>query len=146
LPLCTAGVTAVATVVNLVAAPIAAQTAGYTPSAWGTNLVPILAAASLNLFGSLLVWGTFGLALATLTRSAGIAIGVGVGYVLLLESVIKAAVTSIGDWLPGTTIAALANGGTPALAYRDAVALGVTYLAVALIAATIVFTRRDITD
>ncbi|MGB8385100.1 MAG: hypothetical protein WCG47_28320 [Dermatophilaceae bacterium] len=141
----TAAATAVALAANLIAAPVAAQAADYSPTAWGTNLVPTLAAAAFNLFCALLVWGTIGLALASLTRSAGIAIGVGIGYVLLLESIIKAA-ASVGDWLPGTTITALANGGTPHLAYPGALALGLTYLGIALIAATVVFTRRDITD
>src|SRR5664279_3484647 len=146
LAIATALTTGVALVVSLMVAPIAARAAGFTPTAWGTNLGPDLASATVNLFCALLVWGTIGLALATLTRSSGIAIGVGIGYVLLLETVIKAAVSSAGRWLPGTTIAALANGGTPELAYGRALALGLVYVVVALGAALVVFTRRDVTD
>jgi hypothetical protein len=100
----------------------------------------------VNLFCSLLVWGTIGLALATLTRSSGFAIGVGIGYVLLLETVIKASSSGVGRWLPGTTIAALATGGTSDLPYGRALALGLVYVVVALTAALVVFTRRDVTD
>ena len=142
----TALTTGVALVVNLMVAPIAARAAGFTPTEWGTNLAPVLASATVNLFCALLVWGTIGLALATLTRSSGIAIGVGIGYVLLLETVIKAAASSVGRWLPGSTIAALANGGTPDLSYGSALALGLGYVVVALGAALVVFTRRDVTD
>jgi ABC-type transport system involved in multi-copper enzyme maturation permease subunit len=146
LALATALTTGVALVVSLMVAPMAARSAGFTPTAWGTNLGPDLASATVNLFCALLVWGTIGLALATMTRSSGIAIGVGIGYVLLLETVIKVAVSSVGRWLPGTTIAALANGGTPDLTYGRAVALGLVYVVVALGAALVVYTRRDVTD
>ena len=135
----------VALIITLVTAPLAARAGGYHPTAWRTQLPSVVLSATVNLYGALLVWGTIGLALATLAGSSGIAIGVGVGYVLLLESVLKAAV-SIGDWLPGTTIAALAHGGTPHLSYRAALALGALYIAAALLASVLVFGRRDITD
>ncbi len=142
----TALIAVVALVVNLMVAPIAAQAAGFTPTAWGTDPGPVVASATVNLFCALLVWGTIGLALATLTRSSGIAIGVGIGYVLLLETVIRAASSSVGRWLPGSTIAALANGGTPDLSYGRALALGLGYVVLTLVAALVVFTRRDVTD
>ena len=146
LALYTAAATLVALVITLITAPIAAQAGGYHPTAWGTQLLPTAASATINLFGALLVWGTLGLALATFTRSAGIAIGVGVGYVLLLESVLKAAVSSIGNWLPGTTIADIASGGTSVVSYGGAIALGALYVVAAFLASTLVFQRRDITD
>lgn len=146
LAIVTALTTGVALVVNLMVAPIAARAAGFTPTAWGTNLGLVLASATVNLFYALLIWGTIGLALATLTRSSGVASGGGIGYVLLLETVIKAAVSSVGRWLPGTTIAALANGGTPDLSYGRALVLGLGYVVVGFGAALVVFTRRDVTD
>lgn len=92
------------------------------------------------------MWGTIGLALAVLARSAGIAIGVGVGWVLLLEGVIAAAVDDVSDWLPGATIGALATGGSSTIAYGTALALGAGYTAVALVATLVTTSRRDITD
>lgn len=146
LALSTALVTTGALVVNLVVAPVAAAAAGFEPSAWGTGLVQVAAGAALELFLALLVWGTIGMALAVLTRSSGIAIGIGVGYVLLLESVVKAALTGIGDWLPGTTISALASGGTADVSFGQALGLGSLYVVVALAVALAVLARRDITD
>jgi ABC-2 type transport system permease protein len=146
LALATALVTAVAFVVNLVVAPVAAGAAGFEPRAWGTDLPAVASGAALHLYLALLIWGTIGLALAGLTRSSGVAIGVGVGYVLLLESVVKAAVTGIGDWLPGTVITAVADGGTPDVPFGQALGLGSLYVVLALAAALVVFTRRDITD
>jgi ABC-type transport system involved in multi-copper enzyme maturation permease subunit len=142
----TAGSTLVALLVNLVVAPVAASAGGFEPTAWGEDLVPTLLSATVNLYLSLLVWGTIGLALAVVTRSAGIAIGIGVGYVLLLEAVITAAASSLTEWLPGTTISALAHGGTAALGYQGALGLGLAYVAVAAVATLTVHRRRDITD
>ena len=142
----TAGATMIALLVNLLVAPVAASAGGFEPTAWGEDLLPVLVSAAVSLYLSLLVWGTIGLALAVVTRSAGVAIGVGVGYVLLLEAVITAALSSVAEWLPGTTISALANGGTADLGYRGALGLGLAYIAVAALVSFAVFRRRDITD
>ncbi len=142
----TAAATLVALVVNLAVAPGAASSAALEPTEWGTDIAAVALGAALDLYLALLVWGTIGLALAVLTRSAGIAIGVGVGWVLLLECVIAAAVEEVSDWLPGATIGALATGGSSSIAYGTALALGAAYIAVAMVATLITSTRRDITD
>lgn len=102
--------------------------------------------AWLDLLGALLVWGVLGLALATVTRSAAVAISVGVGYVLLLEPVIESVAGAVADRLPGSTLAALAGGGSDALSYPAALGLGVAYTLVAVGVALAVFLRRDVTD
>jgi ABC-2 type transport system permease protein len=142
----TAAATGVALVVNLAVAPAAASSADLEPTTWGTDIAATALGAALDLYLALLVWGTIGLALAELTRSAGIAIGVGVGWVLLLEGVIAAAVDGVRDWLPGATIGALATGGSSAIAYGTALALGATYAGVALLVTLVTTTKRDITD
>ncbi len=146
LALVTAAVTLAAAVTNLVVAPVAARSGGYSPDAWGTDAVSTVLGASLDLYLSLLVWGSIGLALATLTRSAGVAIGVGVGYVMLVEAVISAIAGDVGDWLPGSILTALAQGGTSAVSFAAAGATGALYVAVALVASVLVFGRRDVTD
>ena len=142
----TAAATMVALVVNLAVAPVAASSAGLEPTDWGTDIAAVALGAALDLYLALLVWGTIGLALAVLTRSAGIAIGVGVGWVLLLEGVIAAAVDEVSDWLPGATIAALATGGSTSIAYGTALALGAAYAGVGMLATLVTSTKRDITD
>lgn len=146
LALMTAGTVVVALVVNVAVAPMAATSAGLEPTAWGTDIVTVALQAALDLYLALLVWGTLGLALAVLTRSAGIAIGVGVGWVLLLESVIAAALDDVADWMPGATIGALAAGGTDAIPQGTALALGAAYVGVAALATVVTYVRRDITD
>lgn len=142
----TAASTLVALVVNLVVAPMAASSAGLEPTSWGTDVAAIAFGASLDLYLALLVWGTIGLALAILTRSAGIAIGAGVGWVLLIEGVIAVAVEGASDWLPGATIGVLATGGNESISYGTALALGAAYAGVAMVATLVTSTRRDITD
>lgn len=142
----TAAAVVVALVVNIAVAPVAASSAGLEPTAWGTDITSVALRAATDLYLALLVWGTIGLALAVLTRSAGVAIGVGVGWVLLLESVIAAAVDEVADWLPGATIGALATGGSAAIAYGTALALGAAYTAVALAITLVTSSRRDITE
>jgi ABC-2 type transport system permease protein len=142
----TAAATVVALVVNVVVAPVAASSAGLEPTAWGTDIAAIALGAALDLYLALLVWGTIGLALAELSRSAGVAIGVGVGWVLLVEGVVAAAVDEVSDWLPGATIGALATGGSSAITYGTALALGAAYAGVALLVTLVTITKRDITD
>ncbi len=146
LAIATAGATLLAVLVNVLVAPLAASAGGWEPTAWGQDVVAVVLSAAVDLYLSLLVWGTIGLALATLTRSAGVAIGIGVGWVLLLEAVLAAAVSSLRDRLPGTTITALASGGTADLTYSGALVSGLAYVVVAALVSVIVFSRRDITD
>lgn len=142
----TAVIVLLAVVVNVGVAPIAAGAAGLEPTAWGDDVVGLVAAAFRDLYLTLLVWGTIGLAIATLTRSAGIAIGVGVGWVLLIEQVIGAASQSVAEWLPGAVMTALASGGTPDTSYAVALSTAAAYTLVAIIGAIAVFRRRDVTD
>jgi hypothetical protein len=46
----------------------------------------------------------------------------------------------------GTTLGAIAKGGTAAVPYSGAIALGTAYVIVGLVLAGLVFTRRDVTD
>lgn len=146
LALVTAVTCLVALIVNLVVAPIAAEAGGFSPDAWRTGIASVVLSAFLYLYLSLLVWGSIGLALATLTRSAGVAIGVGVGYVLLVEAVISAVASGISDWLPGSILTALAQGGNDSVSFLSACLLGAAYVAAALAASFVIFQRRDITD
>lgn len=146
LVLWTAGATTVALITDLVVAPVAAGGSGIDVSAWRENVPATLAHGWLNLFCALVVWGILGLVVAVLARSSAIAISAGVGYVLVVESVIRAAAEKVGDWLPGSTLSALAQGGDATLGYASALALGAAYTFVSIGIAQIVFHRRDITD
>jgi ABC-type transport system involved in multi-copper enzyme maturation permease subunit len=139
LMLITAVAATVAMMVCLMAAPIAAEGAGISTTAWGS----VVLFAWLNAYASMIVWGAIGFALATVFRSSAIAISVGVGYVLVVESVIGMAMDN-PSWLLGSTMQALAAGGNSAVEYPGAVTLAVAYVAISMVIATVVTSRRDI--
>ena len=143
------GVTALATtaaaVANGMAAPMVGAS-GIDTSAWGTDVLAVVGEAWINLFLSLVVWGVLGLVIAVLTRSAVAAVAIGIGYVLVLESLIKMTGGAPSDLLLGTTLNAIASGGTAAVSFGSAIALGGVYVIVGLGLAGAVFARRDVTD
>jgi len=146
LAIVTAGATTVAAVVNVFAVMPAAQAAGLSTAAWGTDLPSVVISAWTNLFLALCVWGILGLVIGVLTRSAAVAISIGVGYVLVVESIVKMAKDVPSDWLLGTTLGAVASGGMATVAYGTALALALGYVTLGLAVAVIVFVRRDVTD
>lgn len=143
------GVTAVAVTIaaaaNVLAAPVVGAT-GIDTSAWGTNLGSTVGEAWANLLLSQIVWGVLGLAIAVISRSAMVAVSIGVGYVLVVESLIRMIDGAPTDQLLGTTLGAIAKGGTPAVSWTNALALGGAYVIVGLVLAGLVFARRDVTD
>ena len=142
----TAAATTVAAIVNILAVMPAAGASGISTAAWGTDLVSVVASAWTNLFLALCVWGVLGLAIAVLARSAAVAISIGVGYVLVVESLVKMVKGAPSDWLLGTTLGAVATGGTAAVSYGTALALALGYVTLGLVLAGVVFVRRDVTD
>jgi ABC-2 type transport system permease protein len=142
----TAAATTVAAIVNVFTALPAAGAAGISTAAWGTDLVVVVGGAWVNLFLALCAWGALGLVIATLARSAAVAIAIGIGYVLVVESMIKMLKDVPSDWLLGTTLNAVASGGTDAVTYGTALALALGYVTLGLVIAGAVFIRRDVTD
>lgn len=142
----TAVAASVALVVNIVVAPLTAEAAGVSTQAWSAAGPAALAGAWLDLLLTLLVWGLLGLVLATLSRSAAIAVSVGAGWVLLVEGVVGAGLSGLADWLPGSALAALAQGGTASQSYGAAAATAAAYALTGLVVAHTVFARRDVTD
>lgn len=143
------GVTAlavtVAMIANVVAAP-AVGASGIDTSAWGTEIGTVAGEAWLQLFLSQLVWGVIGLVIAVLTRSAMTAVSIGVGYTLVVESLLRMIDGAPTNQLLGTTLGAIAKGGTDALSYSSALTVGGGYVIVGLLVAILVMTRRDVTD
>lgn len=142
----TAIATTVAAIVNVFAVMPMAVPAGIDTAAWGTDLIAVVGGAWVNLYLSLIVWGVLGLAIAVLARSAAVAISIGVGYVLVVESLVKMVGDAPSDWLLGSTLNAVAQGGTDAIAYSTALALAAGYVILGLVIAGAVFIRRDVTD
>jgi ABC-2 type transport system permease protein len=114
-------------------------------SAWGTGTVSTLLGAYLNLSLSTIVWGVIGLTIATLTRSAGVSIAVGIGWVVVFETMLQGVTTNLADKMPGAMLTALAAGGTSAIGFGTAILLAAIYTLVGLTIAGVVTHRREIT-
>jgi hypothetical protein len=140
----TAVATTVAMMITTIVAPVAAESAGISTSLWGSD-ASVMLSGWVNAYLSMIVWGAIGLALTVMLRSSAIAISIGVGWVLVVESIVSLA---MGDssWLPGTTMQAIAAGGNSAADYQTALGLGAVYIVLAVTFATVVMQRRDITD
>jgi ABC-type transport system involved in multi-copper enzyme maturation permease subunit len=142
----TAAATTIAAIVNVLASIPTAQAAGISTAGWSLDPVRTVANAWVDLFLALCVWGMLGLVIAVLTRSAAVAISIGVGYLLVVESLIRMVKDAPSDWLLGSTLSAVANGGTASIAYGTALALALGYATLGLVVAGAVFIRRDVTD
>jgi ABC-type transport system involved in multi-copper enzyme maturation permease subunit len=99
-----------------------------------------------NMSLATIIWGLIGGVLAITTRSATISISAGVGFLLIFELLIAQFVESVGEKLPATLLGALASGGNLEIEYTSALVLSIAYGVVSFVIASLVFTRRDVTD
>jgi ABC-type transport system involved in multi-copper enzyme maturation permease subunit len=146
LALLTAVATTVATVVTVGIAPAGARSAGIATSAWAHAAASTIVGTWASTYMALLVWGVIGLAIAYLTRSSAIAISVGAGYVLVVESMISRLFDTTPSWLISGTLTAVAQGGSATVTQAAALGWAGIYLALGLGVAALVLLLRDVTD
>jgi ABC-2 type transport system permease protein len=137
--------TLVTMVVVTTAAPPLASAAGISATAWTGAVGKTLVETYVQITASVLLWGLVGLFVGTLTRSTGVAVGIGIGYLLLFEGLASMLLEGASKWLPGSVFSAIASGGTAAMGFGLALALGIGYAAAAFLVAAVTFMRRDIT-
>jgi ABC-2 type transport system permease protein len=137
--------TFITTALVLVVSPAIAGAAGISTSAWGDGLARAVVDGYLHLTLSALMWGVVGLFVGVVTRSTGIAIAVGVGYLLVFEMLFGMLLDSGAKWLPGSSFSAVASGGSADMAFGTALLVAVAYGVAALAIAAVTFHRRDIT-
>ena len=141
------------TLVGSLAATLAAVGSAYlvapmldvSTSAWGEGSVTTVLEAFRNLAAATTVWGIIGLTIATLTRSAGVSIAIGIGWVVVFETMLQGVATDLADKMPGAMLTALAAGGTAHIAFGTAILLAAIYTVVGLAIAGAVARRREIT-
>jgi ABC-type transport system involved in multi-copper enzyme maturation permease subunit len=118
---------------------------GISTSAWFTaEGVRSLLSTAGNLLLATLAWAAIGAVLAIVFRSAAAAISVGLGYLLVGETLLTSVWSGGNQWLPRALLVALGLGGTPEVAYARALVLIGIYVVVALSVAAILFKRRDV--
>ena len=130
-------------IVVLVSHPLA-RLQGIETQAWKTDFFPHLLSAYVNFTVAAIVWGLIGLLLAVLTRSSALAIGIGAGWLLVVENLIGITAPDATPYLPGGTLNALVSGGTSKLGWLPALGLTLLYGAVAVSISLVAFHRRDI--
>jgi ABC-type transport system involved in multi-copper enzyme maturation permease subunit len=132
--------------IGLVAALLLVPGHGVSTSAWFTaGGVQSLLATAGNLLLATLAWAAYGAVLAIMLRSAAAAISLGLGYLLVGETLLSSVWSGGNQWLPRVLMVALGLGGTSEVAYGRALVLTGLYVVVAIGIAAILFRQRDVT-
>jgi hypothetical protein len=130
-------------VVVFFARPLA-RLEGIKVDRWKTDFVSHFFKGYLDFTVAALVWGLIGLMLAVLTRSSAMAIGIGIGFLLVVESLLTIVAPNAGKYLPGGTLSTLVAGGTAGLSWGAALGLVALYGVIAAAVSLLVFRTRDI--
>ena len=90
-------------------------------------------------------WALIGMAIGIILRSTPIALGVAVAWAGPFEHITVDSWSTANEWFPGLLLEAVAAGGTDQVALSRALPLALAYVALAAVAAAVVFRRRDVT-
>jgi hypothetical protein len=121
-----------------------ARLEGIQVDHWKTDFASHFFKGYLDFTVAMIVWGLIGLLLAVLTRSAAMAIGIGIGFLLVVESLITIVAANAAKYLPGGTLTTLVEGGTDGFSWGAAAAVVVLYGLIASAVSLLVFRARDI--
>ena len=105
-----------------------------------------IAKTLFNVFLSILGFGIIGMVLGIILRSPISSISLGVLWLLIVENIVGALKSSTLDWLPGNQLSTIATGGSENVSYSHALSLSAIYVGVALVIATVLFTKRDVSN
>jgi ABC-2 type transport system permease protein len=141
--------TAFAAVVAFLVATAMAQSRGVSTSAWFTgtgfgDLLKALADIELAVIG----YSILGLVVGQFLRSAVAAVIVGFAWLLVIEQfILTRIVPGAAPWLPGISLSTIAGDGNAdfGISYTHGLLVAALYIVVAIAAASVTFTRRDVT-
>lgn len=126
--------------------------AKVSTAAWTT---PDARSALIHTFINVLIstvgYGTVGMILGLLLRSPISSISIGIGWLLVVESIIAIAWKPSARWMPGQLLSIISSGGAPigvsdALAYSQALTRVVIYLIGASLLVGLLFKKRDVSN
>ncbi len=100
----TLAATLIATAVCVSVAPLLASATGVPTDLWSSDIVGTVWSGWLNLTISVQIWGIIGFAIATVTRSAVVAIAGGIGYLMVFEGMLGLAAEGATTYLPGSIL------------------------------------------
>ena len=113
----------------------------FTSDGWSA-----IAHTLVNVYISIVFYAVIGIALGIFLRSPISAISIALVWLLILENLIGAVKPVTLDWMPGNQLATIAQGGTPLLSYSHALILGSSYVLLALVVSSYLFTKRDVAN
>jgi ABC-2 type transport system permease protein len=90
-------------------------------------------------------FAVLGFATGLFLRSSVLAIIVGFAYLLPVENIIEHVFPAARDWLPGSLLGVVGQGGTAYASFGRALLISVIYLAAVAVATATAFQRRDVT-
>ena len=105
-----------------------------------------IAQTLLNVAISVIYFGIMGMILGLFLRSPISAISIGVLWMLIIENLLGAVKPVLLKWMPGNQFTTIAQGGSTTVSYSHALTLGSLYVLVGAIIATVLFTRRDVSN
>jgi ABC-2 type transport system permease protein len=99
-----------------------------------------------NVLLSVIAFGTVGMILGLLLRSPISSISLGVIWLLIVENILIAVKSSLGNWMPGSLMSTIAVGGTEDISYSHATSMVAIYLLISSGIVVILFKRRDVSN
>jgi hypothetical protein len=141
--------TAFASVIAFLVANVMASSRGVSTSAWftGTGFGDLLNALG-NIELAVIGYSILGLVVGQFLRSSVGAVIVGIAWLMVVEQfILTRIVPSTAPWLPGISLSTIAGGGDKeaGISYGHGLIIAALYIAVAAVAASITFARRDVT-
>jgi hypothetical protein len=113
----------------------------FTSAGWSA-----IAHTLINVYISIVYYAIIGITLGILLRSPISAISIALVWILIIENLIGAVKPVTLDWMPGNQFAVIAQGGTPLISYSHAMILGSSYVLLALLVSSFLFTKRDVAN
>ncbi|HZS15932.1 MAG TPA: ABC transporter permease [Candidatus Dormibacteraeota bacterium] len=138
------GSVVVASVVALLLALVIAPGKGITTSGWLGSGLGSTASTIGNMALASAGFGVFGALLALVVRAPAPAVIGGVAWIIPAENLLTRAWPNVGHWLPGQQLSAVVAGGNTVSGYTWALALGLSFVAVAAAASGALFRVRDV--
>lgn len=138
---------AIAAVVSISLSYLLSDRAKVSTDLWFTSDgIHEIGKTLLNVTISVVYFGIVGMILGLLLRSPISAISIGVLWILIIENLLGAVKPVFLDWMPGSQLTTIAQGGTPDISYSHALTLGTSYVVIGAIVAAVLFSRRDVAN
>ncbi len=113
----------------------------FTSDGWSA-----IAHTLLNVYISMVFFAIIGISLGLFLRSPISSISIALVWLLIIENLIGAVKPVTLDWMPGSQLQTIAQGGSELISYSHALILGSSFVFFALIASSLLFTKRDVAN